>query len=143
VPIQGKEGVVDRLNQLLTNERTATNQSFPQAEMCENRGFPRLDRDLERLSVEEMKEAEEVMEHILSLEGMPNVQRLGQVRIGRSIQEHLEADLELEGNRVRALAEAIDHCPSSATTRPGGSTCSAARRRAGRGPCGPAGRARS
>lgn len=117
--MQAKEGVVDRLNQLLTNELTAINQYFLQAEICENWGFDRLYRALKRLSIEEMKEAEELLEHILYLEGMPNMQRLGPIRIGENVREHLEADLELERAQDQLLAETIEHCSQVAdyTTR--------------------------
>ena len=108
--MQAREGVVDFLNRLLTNELTAINQYFLQAEICENQGFPRLYRELKRLSIEEMKEAEEIIEHILYLEGMPNLQRIGPVRIGENVEEHLRADLELELGQDALLAEAINHC---------------------------------
>ena len=108
--MQAKEGVVDYLNRLLTNELTAINQYFLQAEIVESQGFPRLYRELKRLSIEEMKEAEEMIEHILYLEGMPNLQRLGPVNIGENVQEHIEADLALEKAQDALLAEAIEHC---------------------------------
>jgi bacterioferritin len=108
--VQAKEGVVDYLNRLLTNELTAINQYFLQAEIVEHQGFPRLYRELKRLSIEEMKEAEEMIEHILYLEGMPNLQRLGPVNIGETIEEHLQADLTLEKAQDALLAEAIEHC---------------------------------
>ena len=117
--MQAKEGVVDYLNRLLTNELTAINQYFLQAEIVESQGIPRLYRELKRLSIEEMKEAEEMIEHILYLEGMPNLQRLGPVNIGETVQEHLEADLALEKGQDALLAEAIEHCSRVAdyTTR--------------------------
>lgn len=108
--MQAKEGVVDYLNRLLTNELTAINQYFLQAEIVENQGFPRLYKELKRLAIEEMKEAEELIEHILYLEGMPNLQRLGPVNIGENVQEHLEQDLQLEVGQDALLAEAIEHC---------------------------------
>jgi bacterioferritin len=108
--VQAKEGVVDYLNRLLTNELTAINQYFLQAEIVEHQGFPRLYRELKRLAIEEMKEAEEMIEHILYLEGLPNLQRLGPVNIGESVQEHLQADLALEVAQDALLAEAIEHC---------------------------------
>ena len=108
--MQAKEGVVDYLNRLLTNELTAINQYFLQAEIVESQGFPRLYRELKRLSIEEMKEAEEMIEHILYLEGMPNLQRLGPVNIGETVLEHLQADLALEKGQDALLAEAIEHC---------------------------------
>jgi bacterioferritin len=117
--VQAKEGVVDYLNRLLTNELTAINQYFLQAEIVEHQGFPRLYRELKRLAIEEMKEAEEMIEHILYFEGMPNLQRLGPVNIGENVQEHLRADLELEKAQDALLAEAIEHCSRVAdyTTR--------------------------
>ena len=108
--MQAKEGVVDYLNRLLTNELTAINQYFLQAEIVEHQGFPRLYRELKRLSIEEMKEAEEMIEHILYLEGLPNLQRLGPVNIGENVEEHLQVDLELEKAQDALLAEAIEHC---------------------------------
>jgi bacterioferritin len=110
--VQARQGVVDYLNRLLSNELTAINQYFLQAELCRSWGFPRLYRELKRLSVEEMKEAEQLIEHVIYLEGMPNVQRLGQIRIGENVQEHLEADLDLEKAQDQLLTEAIDHCSS-------------------------------
>jgi bacterioferritin len=108
--VQAREGVVDYLNRLLTNELTAINQYFLQAEIVEHQGFPRLYTELKRLAIGEMKEAEELIEHILYLEGMPNLQRLGPVTIGENVQEHLQADLELERGQDALLTEAIDHC---------------------------------
>jgi len=108
--VQAREGVVDRLNALLANELTAINQYFLQAEMCEHWGYPRLYKELKRLSIEEMKEAEELVEHILYLDGLPNLQRLNDLRIGENPEEHLRGDLELELAQDALLAEAIAHC---------------------------------
>jgi bacterioferritin len=108
--VQAREGVVDRLNALLANELTAINQYFLQAEMCEHWGFPRLYKELKRLSIEEMKEAEGLIEHILYLDGLPNLQRLNDLRIGENVEEHLRGDLELELAQDALLAEAIAHC---------------------------------
>jgi bacterioferritin len=108
--LQAKEGVVDRLNALLANELTAINQYFLQAEMCEHWGFPRLYKELKRLSIEEMKEAEELIEHVLYLDGLPNLQRLNDLRVGENVEEHLRGDLELELAQDALLAEAIEHC---------------------------------
>ena len=108
--MQAKEGVVDRLNAILANELTAINQYFLQGEMCENWGFPRLYKEMKRLSIEEMKEAEKLIEYILYLEGLPNVQRLNALRIGENAEEHIRGDLELERAQNELLAEAIQHC---------------------------------
>ena len=108
--MQAREGVVDYLNRLLTNELTAINQYFLQAEIVESQGFPRLYRELKRLSIEEMKEAEQLIEHILYLDGLPNLQRLNDLRIGENVEEHLRGDLELELAQDALLTEAIEHC---------------------------------
>src|SRR5687767_3286886 len=108
--VQAKPGVVDWLNTILTNELTAINQYFLQAEMCEHWGFTRLYHKLRNLSIEEMKEAEEVLEHILYLEGIPNMQRLNQVRVGQTVAEHLQLDLDLERSQDQVLTDAIVHC---------------------------------
>src|SRR5438128_12373483 len=109
--MQAREGVVDRLNALLANELTAINQYFLQAEICEHWGLPRLYKELKRLSIEEMREAEGLIEHILYLDGLPNLQRLNQLRIGENVEEHLRGALELELGQDALLAEAIEHCP--------------------------------
>jgi bacterioferritin len=108
--MRAKEGVIDRLNGLLTNELTAINQYFIHAEMCKNWGYERLHHKLREYSIEEMKDAQELIEHILYLEGVPNVQRLGTVQVGEAAREHLELDAEQERNAVAALTEAITHC---------------------------------
>ena len=108
--MKAKEGVVDHLNNILTIELTAINQYFLQAAMVQNWGFERLYQSLRATSMEEMKDADELVKHILYLEGMPNVQRLNQVMIGETVQEDLELDLEAEKGAVAALTEAIAHC---------------------------------
>lgn len=108
--MQAKEGVVDRLNGLLTNELTAVNQYFLHAEMCEHWGYERLYHKLRALSIEEMKETEQLVEYILFLNGLPNLQRLGPIQIGENVQEHLQTDLDLELRQHQLLTEAIAHC---------------------------------
>lgn len=108
--MQAKPGVIDWLNTLLTNELTAINQYFVQAEMCAHWGLEGLYHHLRRLSIEEMREAEQLIEHIFYLEGLPNLQRLNGVQIGETVEEHLQLDLQLERNQDQALAQAIEHC---------------------------------
>ncbi len=108
--MQAKEGVVDRLNAILTNDLTAINQYFIHSEMCANWGYARLHERLERISIEEMKDAKQIIAHILYLEGVPNLQRLGTVRVGETALEHLGLDLDLERQNVVALTDAITHC---------------------------------
>ena len=105
-----KEGVLDLLNAALTTELTAINQYVLAAKMCANWGFARLHDRFRALSFEEMKDTEELMEHILYLEGLPNMQRLNQVRAGEAVPELLQAGLDLERGAVEFLRGAIDHC---------------------------------
>ena len=108
--MKAKEGVVEYLNAILTNELIAINQYFLHAEMCENWGYKRLYHKIRAESIDEMKHAEELIEHILYLEGVPNVQRLHPIEIGETVLEQLELDLKRERSAVTLLNEAIGHC---------------------------------
>ena len=108
--MKAKDGVVERLNNILTIELTAINQYFVQSEMCKNWGFHRMAGSLRSNSLEEMKDAQELIQHILYLDGVPNLQRLNQVMVGESVLEDLELDLQAEMGAVSALTEAIAHC---------------------------------
>ena len=108
--MQAKPGVIERLNTILTIELTAINQYFVQAEMCRNWGYERLYEKFRNSSMEEMKDTPAIISHILYLEGVPNMQRLNQVRVGENVLEHLQLDLQLEMEVVEALGEAITHC---------------------------------
>ena len=110
--MKAKDGVVERLNTILTNELTAINQYFVQGEMCRNWGFERLHSKIYDLSIDEMKDAQHLIQHILYLEGIPNLQRLGQVMVGESVREDLDLDLAAEIAAVETLREAITHCAS-------------------------------
>ena len=108
--MKAKDGVVDHLNAILTIELTAINQYFVQAEMCKNWGLNRLYQKFRSISMEEMEDAQHLIQHILYLEGVPNVQRLNKVMVGESIPEDLELDVQSEVGAVQALTEAISHC---------------------------------
>ena len=108
--MKAKKGVVDLLNRVLTNELTAINQYFVHAEMCRHWGFERLYEKIKKHSFDEMKDAHELIEHILFLDGIPNLQRLGQVQIGETVLEQLNLDLRLEQEAVGVLTDAITHC---------------------------------
>lgn len=110
--MKAKPGVVDLLNRHLTVELTAINTYFLQAEMCRSWGYERLYERLRALSLDEMKDTEDLVTHILYLEGLPNLQRLNDIAIGENVLECLEADLGLEKEAVTGLAEAIEHCQS-------------------------------
>ena len=108
--MKAKEGVVELLNKILTEELTVINQYFLHAKMCDNWGYARLEKNVRARSFSEMKDADKIIEHILYLEGVPNVQRLGTVQIGESVPEQLTSDLAKEKAMVTLLTEAIQHC---------------------------------
>ncbi|MCZ6799511.1 MAG: bacterioferritin [Nitrospirae bacterium] len=108
--MKAKEGVVELLNKILTEELTVINQYFLHAKMCDNWGYERLEKSVRARSFSEMKDADKIIEHILYLEGVPNVQRLGTVQIGESVPEQLKSDLAKEKAMVTLLTEAIQHC---------------------------------
>ena len=108
--MNAKHGVIDHLNTLLTIELTTINQYFVQSEMCKNWGFNRIAASFHSNKLEEMEDAQELIQHILYLEGVPNLQRLNQVTVGKSVLENLKLDLQAELGAVSALTDAITHC---------------------------------
>jgi len=102
--------VVDLLNEVLTAELTAINQYFVHGKMCRNWGYERLAEDKRRESIEEMKDADRVIERILYLDGVPNMQRLFPVRVGESVPEMHQLDLQLEQEAVGRLNRGIAAC---------------------------------
>ncbi len=108
--MKAKDGVVDRLNAILTIDLTAINQYFIQSEMVRNWGFLRMAEHLRESSMDEMRDAQKLVRHILYLEGLPNLQRLGSVQIGESVEENLQLDLASEMLALETLSEAIAHC---------------------------------
>ena len=110
--MQAKPGIIDLLNQHLTVELTAINQYVLASKQCENWGYARLHDRFRELSVDEMRDTAEIIDHILYLEGLPNMQRLNQVRVGESVPEVLQAGLELEREAVELLRGAIEHATS-------------------------------
>ena len=110
--MKAKDGVIERLNTALTVELTAINQYFIHAEMCKNWGFERVYERFHSNSIEEMRDAQQIIGHILYLEGVPNLQRLNQIMVGESVQEDLELNLQAEQAAVETLNEAIAHCAS-------------------------------
>lgn len=108
--MKAKEGVVEILNKVLTADLTAVNQYFLHAKMCENWGYERLYEKVRSRSIDEMKDADEIIGHILYLEGMPNIQRLGTVHIGETVAEQLKADLKAEQEMLKMLTDGVTHC---------------------------------
>jgi bacterioferritin len=108
--MKGDDQVIQLLNETLKNELTAINQYWLHYRMLDNWGVKRL-ADYERHeSIDEMKHADTLAERILFLDGLPNFQMLGRLRIGETVEEVLRADLELEQEAVGQLRGAIAHC---------------------------------
>ena len=101
--MKGRAPIVAKLNEILVGELTAINQYFLGAKVCARHGYERLAQKLHDESIDEMKHAEELIERILFLEGLPNVQKLDKVRIGETVPEQLKADLDLERRSVERL----------------------------------------
>ena len=108
--MQGDRDVIDLLNDVLTAELTSVNQYFADAKMCANWGYERLAEKFREESISEMKDADSLIERILYLEGMPNLQRLGSVRVGESVPEKLALALDLERSAIERLNAGIATC---------------------------------
>ena len=108
--MKGDAKVIDLLNEILTGELTAINQYFVHGEMCENWGYDRLHKIIRKHSIGEMKHAEELIERVLFLEGIPNVQRLGKINIGENVPEILKVDYALEMEAMPRLNKGIETC---------------------------------
>lgn len=108
--MKGDAKIIEILNEVLTAELTAINQYFVHGEMCENWGYERLQKVIRKHSIGEMKHAEEVIERVLFLEGVPNVQRLGKINIGETVAEILKVDYALELEALPRLNKGIELC---------------------------------
>ena len=105
--MKGDPAIIDLLNEVLTNELTAVNQYFLHARIVENWGYERLYEKFRHESIDEMKDADELIERILYLEGLPNVQRYNKVNVGESVPEMFQLDLQLEKDAIAALNAGI------------------------------------
>lgn len=101
--------IIANLNRVLKNELTAINQYFLHSRMCKDWGLKALAEYEHRESVDEMKHADRLIERILFLDGLPNLQELGRLRIGENVAEILRCDLELETDALPLLRECIAH----------------------------------
>jgi bacterioferritin len=112
--MRGDPQVMDLLNDVLTAELTAVNQYFLDAKMFTNWGYERLGEHFRSESIDEMKDADTLIERILYLEGHPNVQRLGSVRTGETATEKFDLALQLEGEAIERLNGGVALCTALA-----------------------------
>ena len=110
--MKGDPKVIEFLNKALYNELTAINQYFLHAKMLKNWGIEELAKHEYEESIDEMKHADRLADRILFLEGLPNFQALGKLKIGESPREILECDLALELEGLPLLRTAITYCES-------------------------------
>ncbi len=108
--MRGHDDIIELLNEVLTAELTAVNQYFLDAKMMGNWGYERLGSKFRDESIDEMKDADELIERILYLDGMPNLQRLSTIRVGETAPEKLELALDLEKAAIERLNRGIALC---------------------------------
>ncbi|HMT41827.1 bacterioferritin [Sphingorhabdus sp.] len=110
--MKGDSKVIEFLNEALKNELTAINQYWLHYRMLDNLGVSKLAEYERHESIDEMKHADKLAERIFFLDGLPNFQMLGRLRVGESVEEILKADLDLEYDALPLLKDAIAHCES-------------------------------
>jgi len=108
--MKGDAKVLEYLNEVLKNELTAINQYWLHYRMLDHWGVQKLAQFERHESIDEMKHADWLSERILFLDGLPNFQLLGRLRIGETVEELLRADLALEVEAIAVLRDAIQHC---------------------------------
>lgn len=108
--MKAQQGVIELLNKALKAELTAVNQYFLHARMYKNWGLEKLNEKEYAESIDEMKHADELIERILMLDGLPNLQDLGKLYIGQNVLEMLQCDLRLENEAIPMYRDAITHC---------------------------------
>ena len=108
--MKGHDDIIELLNDVLTAELTAINQYFVDAKMYQNWGYERLGKRFREESIDEMHDADKLIERILYLDGLPNLQRLGTIRVGETPVEKLQLALDLEREAIERLNRGIARC---------------------------------
>lgn len=108
--MKGHPKVIEMLNEVLMGELTAINQYFLHAKMCQDWGYEIIAGKVKHESIDEMKHADALVERVLFLEGLPNLQKLGKLRIGENVKEQFENDLALEMEALERLRKGIKLC---------------------------------
>jgi bacterioferritin len=108
--MKGDADIIQALNEILTAELTAINQYFIHARMCANWGYDRLAAKKREESIEEMHDAQKVIDRILYLDGVPNMQKLNPIRIGEDVVEQHKSDLKMEIEAAARYNKAIALC---------------------------------
>ncbi len=111
--MKGSPQLIELLNEVLTAELTAINQYFVQSKMCDDWGYARLAQHQREESIDEMRDAEALIERILYLEGVPNLQRLGTVMVGETVVEQHQVNLDLERSAIERLNRGVLECRSA------------------------------
>lgn len=110
--MKGDQKVIAYLNDALKNELTAINQYFLHSRMLKDWGISVLAEYEHKESIEEMQHADWLIERVLFLEGLPNLQALGKLRIGETVEEILDCDMKLEQDAIPLLRDAMEYCES-------------------------------
>ncbi len=108
--MKGNDEVLAVLNELLADELTAINQYMVHSEMCDNWGYERLHKLIEKRAVDEMKHAEKLIARILFLEGRPVVSKLNPIHLGPEVKEQFENDRKAETGAIKSYNDAIELC---------------------------------
>lgn len=108
--MKAAKGVITHLNEVLTSELTSINQFFLHARMFRNWGLDELNEKAYKKSIKDMKQADDLIERILFLEGLPNLQKLNKLNIGEHTKEMLSCDMKFQLDHIAVVRKAIAHC---------------------------------
>jgi bacterioferritin len=105
--MKGNEKIISMLNEMLSDELTAINQYMVHSEMCDNWGYTRLHKAMEKRAIDEMKHAEKLIGRVLFLEGKPDVSKYGKITIGADVPQQMRNDLAAEAGAIEAYNKSI------------------------------------